>query len=312
MRLFIISGATATGKSALAQALAKLTNAHIVSVDSMKLYRGMDIGTDKPPRHILKRIPHHMLNVSEPSENYDVAKFVKNTLSVIETLKKKRTPFLLEGGTPLYLKALTEGLFEGVPADYALRERLHAEARRDGVEALFRRLEKVDPQTARRIHRNDIKRIVRALEVFETTGRPLSALQTQFGKVRNPYFLLVLWRGREELRERIRLRVEEMFGKGFVEEVKTLVEKGLGLTASQAAGYAEVAAYLRGECTIEEAKRRTEVRHRQLARRQMTWLKRFKYACHICLRGEPVYGKLAEEVLRLFGSGTSLLPQPLK
>lgn len=307
MRLFIISGATATGKSALAQALATLTGADIISIDSMKVYRGMDIGTDKPSQKIQNRIPHHMIDVVEPSERYDVARYISDSYGVIQRLKGRRVPFLLEGGTPLYIKALTEGIFEGVPADYAFREKLLEEANRSGVEILYERLRRIDPISASKIHRNDLKRVIRALEVYKATGKTISELKRQFGRIKHNYFMLILWRSNDELRELIRARIKRIFKEGFIEEVRMLLESDmLGPTASQAAGYAEAAAYIRGECTLEEAERRTEKRHWQLARRQMTWLRRFRDACHICIKGKVDYNRFAKEVYGLYAASTTL------
>jgi tRNA dimethylallyltransferase len=308
-KLFIVSGATATGKSRLAQALAFISSAHIISVDSMKLYRGMDIGTDKPSPEIRKKIPHHLIDVAEPTETYNVARYVEEASAVIERLMSEKVSFLLEGGTPLFIKALVEGLFEGVPADLTLRRRLYEEAGRSGTASLHKRLEEVDPISAQRIHSNDLKRIVRALEVYETVGCPISLLQRQFGKTRRDYFLLVLWRDRGELRERIHTRIRQMLDNGFVEEVRNLVigRGGLGSTAVQAAGYAEVKAYLDGGLDFVQMVRRIEKRHWQLARRQMVWLKRFPKVCHICLRGDPDYESLAKELFSLYAGGTSLL-----
>ncbi|MCX7702759.1 MAG: tRNA (adenosine(37)-N6)-dimethylallyltransferase MiaA [Planctomycetota bacterium] len=306
-KLFIVSGATATGKSSLAQALASLTSAHIISIDSMKLYRGMDIGTDKPSIHIRSRIPHHLIDIVDAYETYDVARYVKEANTLIERFNNERVPFLFEGGTPLFIKALVEGLFDGAPADVSLRRRLYEEAKEKGVETLYKRLKEIDVQSAERIHKNDLKRIVRALEVYETVGCPISLLQRQFGETKQEYFLVVLWRGKEELRNRIRARLLRMIEEGFVEEVKRLMERGgLSATASQAAGYAEIIEYLSGKTTLVQAMKRIETRHWQLARRQMVWLKSFPNACHICLKGEVNYKVIAEELLSHYGEGTSL------
>ena len=293
-RLLIITGATATGKSALAQALARLRGAHIVSIDALKVYRGMDIGTDKPPKKVRAEITHHMLDLVEPSEKYSVARYIHDVRPLLERLQAERIPFLLEGGTPLYIKALTEGLFEGVGENADLRRQLEEEAARHSTKHLHERLAQVDPVAAAKIHPNDKRRIIRALEVYMLTGMRISDLQREFGRVRLARFVVVLWRGRDELRRLISQRVRSMFERGFVEEVAGLVERGgLGPTASQAAGYSEVLAYLEGKISLKEAMRRTATRHWQLARRQMVWLKRFSDAVHICLRGEVDWSGLA-------------------
>lgn len=297
-RLLVVTGATATGKSSLAQAVARLCNAHIVSVDALKVYKGMDIGTDKPPLNIREEIPHYMIDIVSPSEKYSVARYLEDVRPVLAMLRHSGIPFLLEGGSPLYIKALTEGIFEGVGETREIRERLEEEADRYGSPFLHTRLAKFDPEAASRIHPNDRRRVIRALEVYLATGKRISELQRQFGSVSLPRFLIVLWRGREELRRRIAERVERMFREGFVEEVENLLCEGvLGRTASQAAGYAEVKAFLEGKISLEAAKHRTMSRHWHLARRQMVWLKGFTDAVHICLRGEVDWTALAERMV---------------
>ena len=304
--ILIITGATGTGKSCLAQALARLFGTHIISIDALKVYRGMDVGTDKPPLSVRAEIPHHMLDVVEPSERYSAARYVEDVERVLEELRRRRERFLFEGGTVLYIKALTEGLFKGVPCDDAVRAELEEQAERYGLRRLYERLMGVDAAAAARIHPNDKRRIIRALEVFLTTGRRISDLQRQFGKVSLARRIVVLWRGRDELRRLLSERVRRMFEGGLVEEVERLLSGGgLGATASQAAGYAEVAAFLAGRIGLEEAQRRTFVRHWHLARRQMVWLKRFTDAIHICFRGDVNW----EDMARRFSTwlrGTTL------
>ena len=302
MPLPIITGATATGKSALAQALARLTGAHIVSVDSMKVYRGMDVGTDKPPAAILNEIPHHMLDLVGPRERFSVARYLELAAPLIERLRAEGTRLLLEGGTALYIKALTEGMFEGVGRDEEFRRTLRREAAERGAAHLHERLARVDAAAAARIHPNDLKRIVRALEVHHLTGLPISRLQEQFGDVKRPRRIIALWRPRDELRRRVAERAARMFKEGILEETRRILDGGgFGPTASQCPGYAEAAAHLRGETTIEEAARRTATRHWRLARRQNVWLKRFDDALHLCLRGSTDWPALAARLAsRLF------------
>ncbi len=303
--VLIITGATGTGKSGLAQALARLANAHIISIDALKVYRGMDVGTDKPPPSVRAEIPHHMLDVVEPSERYSVARYLEDVEGVLEELRRKGVGFLFEGGTVLYIKALTEGLFKGVPRNEALRAELEEQASRYGLRHLHKRLMEVDAAAAARIHPNDKRRIIRALEVFLTTGRRISDLQREFGRVRMARRVVVLWRGRDELRRLLLERVKRMFEGGLVEEVERLLKGGgLGGTASQAAGYAEVAAFLAGRIGLEEAQRRTFVRHWQLARRQMVWLKRFSDATHICVRGDVDWESVAHRFSVWLGDTT--------
>ena len=267
------------------RALPIITGAHIICVDSMKVYRGMDIGTDKPPPEVRRRVTHHLLDLVPPTEDFNAARFVEEAERVMADLERKGVVYLLEGGTPLYIKALTEGLLE--------------EAERAGVVALHRRLAAVDPVAAARIHPNDYRRIERALEVWHLTGQRISDLQRQFGKTRRPRRMVVLWRARDDLKRRIAERARTMFESGLIEEVeRILASGGFGRTASQAAGYEEAMRHLRGEMTFEEAVERTARRHWQLARRQMTWLKRFDDALHVCVPAGMGFETLAEEVAR--------------
>ena len=279
----VLTGPTACGKSEIALHLAPLLQAEIVSADSMAVYRGMDIGTAKPSPEARAAVPHHLIDVADPAETFSVGRFVALASAALADLRARKRTALIVGGTPLYLRALLLGLFDGPPADPALRARLMAEAREEAGRAeLHRRLAAVDPEAARRLHRHDVKRIVRALEVHALTGRPISSLQTQWSAGRRAPALdacrvVVLDRRTDDLRERVRRRTEAMFAAGLVEEVRGLLRRagGLGRTARAAVGYAEVVAHLeRGvglEETVEGVRRHTW----RVVRKQRTWLRRF-------------------------------------
>jgi tRNA dimethylallyltransferase len=286
--LYIITGQTASGKSAVAHELAKRTNTEIISVDSMKIYRGMDIGTAKPSPEVRSEVRYHLIDVVAPGEDFSVAKFVELADAAIADVHSRALPVLLEGGTPLYLKVLTEGMFSGPARDPALRAMLKERAALEGPDVLHTELAQVDPAAASRIGEHDTRRIIRALEVYHKSGKTISEMQTQFGGRRPEYrrHIVALRREREELRKRIELRIEWMFEQGLVEEVKTAAQplhikvlaapqKPLGRTASQAIGYLEAGRLIAGELTLEEAKEEMRRRTWQLARRQMTWLKSF-------------------------------------
>lgn len=269
-----LSGPTASGKTAVGIALAEILGGEIVSLDSMALYRRMDIGTAKPTPDERARVPHHLVDVVEPGEEYSVARYLDDAASAVRAIEARGKRALFVGGTPLYLKALLRGLFAGPEADWALRERLLDEARRLGGAALHDRLREVDPAAAAKLHPNDVRRVIRALEVFEQTGRPLSEMQTQFSTTTSGRTVFVLDWPREQLHERINRRVDAMFAAGFVDEVRALVAAGpLSHTAAQAVGYPETIAYLEAggdpAATIEQVKLRT----RQFAKRQMTWFR---------------------------------------
>jgi tRNA dimethylallyltransferase len=297
-KLLAIIGPTASGKSALAMEVARKTNAQILSADSMQVYRGMDIGTAKPTREEQKEIRHHLIDVVEPSETFTVARFVEMADRIIATAK---TPLIVVGGTPLYYKALFEGLFEGPAAHDEIRERL----RTLEVAELHARLNKVDPEAANRIHVNDRKRLVRALEVFELTGKPISSFQTDWesGKARHDAVWVGLAWDRGALNRRINARVGAMMDAGWLNEVGALkVYSGnISKAAREATGYQELFDFWlrnRGQ-GVGETVEQIKIATRQLARRQMKWLKRFKNVHWI--EGDSPLEKQVEEVLARWG-----------
>ena len=242
--LTLIIGCTGCGKGGLGRALARRVEAEIISADSMKVYRRMDIGTAKPDATLRQEIPHHLIDVVEPAEDFSVAQYLTLAEEAITAIHARGRPILVVGGTPFYLKALVEGLFEGPSADLELRSRLLDEARAQGSGALHDRLRTVDPVSAERIHPNDLRRIVRALEVHQLTGQPISALQTQWDRERRKYpcHLIGLRREREDQSYRINQRVQRMIEAGLVAEVESLLAEPdpLSTTARQALGYAEI------------------------------------------------------------------------
>ena len=275
---FILTGPTGAGKSRLALTLAERLGAEIVSMDSMALYRGMDIGTAKPGPDDRQRVPHHLLDVLDPWESASVAWWLRRAAECCRDIEGRGRRVLFVGGTPLYLKALLHGLFDGPPADEALRRRLTEEAERLGSPALHVRLAAVDPASAARLHPNDVRRVIRALEVWQLTGRPLSAWQTQWtDPSHNPHGRPVLYLNppREELYARIDARVRQMIADGLPEEVRALrrLPRPLSREASQAAGYQEMFDHLDGRATLEETVVRIQTRSRNLAKRQLTWFR---------------------------------------
>jgi tRNA dimethylallyltransferase len=225
---WFLTGPTAAGKSAVGVALAQRIGAEIVSLDSMALYRGMDIGTAKPTAVERGAVPHHLIDVLDPWQEYSVAQYVEAAGRCADDISGRGRQTLFVGGTPLYLKALLRGIFEGPPADWDFRRRMADEARRHGDDWLHRRLAEVDQAAAARLHPNDVRRILRALEVFEKTGRPISELQRQFetGRPAAECRVFVLDWPRAELHARIDRRVESMFAAGLVDEVRRLCASG--------------------------------------------------------------------------------------
>lgn len=280
----LLMGPTASGKTDLAIELHDRLPVELVSVDSAMIYRGMDIGTAKPSAEELARAPHRLIDICDPAESYSAARFREDALREMDQISAAGRIPLLVGGTMLYFRALQYGLSELPHAQPEVRARLDSELRRDGLAALHQRLSEVDPVAAQRIHRNDPQRTLRALEVWEASGRPLSELQAEAGQPM-PYRAIKLVRAsvsRAELHQRINRRFLNMLEQGLVEEVERLVAPGVlrpQMPSMRSVGYRQVWAWLRGECSHEEMVERGQAATRQLAKRQMTWL-RSERDCH--------------------------------
>lgn len=277
-QVLVLTGPTGCGKSQLALDLAERLGAEIVSMDSMALYRRMDIGTAKPTVDDRRRVPHHLLDVLEPWESASVAWWLERAEACCRDITQRGKRPLFVGGTPLYLKALLHGLFDGPPADETIRRRLNDEAASVGDAALHARLAVVDPVSAARLHPNDVRRVIRALEVWELTGRPISAWQTQWMTSDHPPAdsrCLCLDLPRPELYTRIDARVERMVAEGLVDEVRALrqLERPLSREAAQALGYKEMFAYLDGRTNLMDTIQHIQMRSRNFAKRQMTWFR---------------------------------------
>jgi tRNA dimethylallyltransferase len=273
-RVAALVGPTAVGKTAVALTLAAKLGAEIVNADSLQVYRQMDIGTAKPTPEERARVTHHLLDMVDPPEPYDAARYSREGRKVLEELHGRGVPTLVVGGTGLYLKALLSGLFaEGAPKT-EVRDRLHREAEVVGLPALYKRLLHLDPATAMRLHPHDTYRIVRALEVMEATGRPLSALIAAHRFQDSPYQVLKLGLAlpREELYRRIELRMEVMLAEGWLDEVKGLLERyPPTLKPLQAIGYRHLINYLIGRWSWPEALSLLARDTRRYAKRQLTW-----------------------------------------
>lgn len=276
-QLVIISGPTATGKTALAIELATRYEAEIVSADSRQVYRYLDIGTAKPTPEQRETAPHHLLDVVNPDEQFDTARFRLLALDAIRDSLRRGKRVLVVGGTGLYLRALTRGLFAGPPADPALRARLYEHEQSEGRGFLHRWLTSVDPEAAARLHPNDTVRLIRALEVSLLTGTPLSQWQREHGFRDRSFATLTvsLVMERETLARRIEQRCRQMVYDGLVEEVRRLWDMGYGpeLSPLQTIGYAQVGEMLHGRCGLEDALTQMTRETRRLAKRQLTWLR---------------------------------------
>lgn len=276
-RVVVLVGPTGVGKSKLAMELVERFGGEIVSADSMQVYRHMDIGTAKPSHLEREKIPHHLIDIVFPDEPFHAGLYRRLGREVIERLAREGKPVWVVGGTGLYVKALTQGIFQAPEIDPAIRQRLNEEGKKKGGAYLFERLWEVDPETARKLHPNDQFRIVRALEVYESTGVPISVYRKEHAFREKAYRALKigLTLARESLYVRIDRRVDEMIERGFLDEVRGLLEMGYGpeLKPMQGLGYKQLTGFLCGKIGWEEAVRQIKRDTRRYARRQMTWFK---------------------------------------
>jgi tRNA dimethylallyltransferase len=276
-QVVILLGPTGVGKSRWAVELAETFGGEIINADSMQVYRYMDIGTAKPTREEQKRVRHHLIDLVPPDQPFHADLFRALGRKMIDQLHRDGKPIWVVGGTGLYIKALTQGLFSSPKIDPGVRERLREEREKQGGASLYERLEKVDPKTASKLHRRDLFRIIRALEVFDSTGLPISFFRDQHRFGERPYVTLKigLEMNREDLYGRIDQRVDQMIEKGFLQEVEGLLEMGYGpqLKPMRSLGYKQMIQFLSKEVGWTEAVRQMKRDTRHYARRQWTWFK---------------------------------------
>ena len=278
--ILCVVGPTACGKTALAVALAKRFHGEVVSVDSMQIYRGLSIGTAAPTPEEMEGVPHHMVGVADPAESWSAARFTAAADRCVQDILRRGLLPVLAGGTGLYLDAIIAGrAFAPGSQGGAVRAQLERERREGGMEPLLNQLRQVDPESARRLHPAEEKRILRALEVYRETGRTISEHNREtrvLPKKYRPLYIGLAYRDRSDLRAAIDQRVDRMVASGLLEEVRSLAERGVpeSATAMQAIGYKELVGVLRGERSLEEAAEEVKLRSRQYAKRQLTWLRR--------------------------------------
>ncbi len=301
--MVLIPGVTASGKGRLASRLAETTGAEIISIDSMKVYRRMDIGTGKPSKETRERIKYHLIDVAEPSESFSVGSFLDLAYEAIEQIKRRKRKIIAVGGTALYIKALLYGLFEGPGSDEQIRSQLRQRAQAEGLEQLYRQLQIVDSAAAENISPRDSKRIIRALEVYQLTGKPISELQQQFNaeKTLHNWTIVGLRREKTDTSNRTNQRVKRMIAAGLVDEVKSLLaeDKPLSQQARCAIGYAEIIDYLNGKISLEDAIELIKKNTRRLAKNQRTWFKTFKNVNWLDIEAEEPAEKIFERTKRL-------------
>lgn len=312
---WFLTGPTSSGKTPLAIAVAQRLDAEIISLDSMAIYRGMDIGTAKPTAEQRAQVPHHLLDVVAPTESFSVSSYVLAAHRAAADIRARGKRVLVCGGTPLYLKSLIRGLFLGPQPDWEFRTTIETYLSEHGGDALQTRLKQVDPLLAHKLHPHDHRRMIRALEVAKVTGQPLSHWQRQFETPADPcqFPVAVLRLDRAWLHARINQRVEAMLTGGLIEEVSGLVARHgkLGRTAAQAVGYREVLEYQRGEYTLAETTARIQAHTRQFARRQEIWFRGLQELQAVVVTPEITPEHLVDEIVQIFTAQQETQTQPL-
>lgn len=280
-KIICVAGPTASGKTSLAVALAKLLDGEVISCDSMQIYHDMDIGTAKPTQEEMLGVPHHMLDVAEPNEDFSVSRYCEMADQILQDILKRGKTAIIAGGTGLYMDALIKGNSFAPCPSTGMREKLEAQADAEGMEAMLALLQTIDPQAAARLHLADRKRIIRALEVFYETGETITMHNKRTQEIPAKY--TPVWFGlddenRQDLYDRIDARVEAMLNSGLLAEIQSLLDRGIPekCTAMQAIGYKEYVDALQGRCSVAEATALVQQASRHYAKRQLTWFRRNK------------------------------------
>ncbi|MBQ3225693.1 MAG: tRNA (adenosine(37)-N6)-dimethylallyltransferase MiaA [Clostridia bacterium] len=278
-KIVVVAGPTGTGKTRLSVALAKQFGGEVISADSMQIYKGLDIGSAKVTPEETEGIPHHLIDILAPDETFSVAQYVQKANEAAEDILERGKLPILCGGTGLYISSFVDNVkFTESQTDFSLRERLMSEAEEKGTEVLWQRLAELDPKAAEAVHPNNVKRVVRALELYESTGLTLSEQNARSKLIESPYepVMLALTGERELLYERINLRVDRMVAAGLFEEVKALSDSGMtrSMQSMQGIGYKEVLSCFEGECELSECIELIKKNSRNYAKRQLTWFKR--------------------------------------
>lgn len=300
--VIIVVGPTASGKTNVSLQLARQIKGEIVSADSRQIYKYMNIGTAKPDPEVLQSIKHHCINIKQPDEFFNAGEYGKLSRSVVKNIFKRHKQPIVVGGSGLYIRALVDGIFAGEYRDVSIREKLEKELSKKGAQALYKRLIQVDPHSAGKIHPHDIKRIIRALEVYEISGKPISSMQEQYTHKGDfiPLFFGLHW-PRKLLYQRIEERVDKMMKAGFVSEVEKILDMGYNpeLNSLDSLGYKEIISYLRGKLgyskMVEEIKKNT----RRFAKRQLTWFRKEGRTQWIDMHTADDEQEVADEIVKL-------------
>jgi tRNA dimethylallyltransferase len=302
-----VVGPTASGKSRLAVELALRKNGEVISADSMQIYKGMQIGTAKPTPQEMCGVPHHLIDFADLAQPFSVANYVELAAGCIEELHSRGKLPVIAGGTGLYVRSLLHNIkFTENDRDEALRAALSQKAGREGPEALLEELRQFDPESAERIHPNNVGRIIRAIEIYRTSGITMTEQIERSKQVPTPYKACVIgldYRNRQTLYDRINLRVDQMMENGLLAEAKEVLSRPGSKTALQAIGYKELAPYLSGECLLEEAVERIKRETRRYAKRQLTWFRRDEEIHWIMADDYADFNRLADEAVRITEQG---------
>ncbi len=303
--LYVLAGPTGIGKSLCAVSLAKRHNGEIISADSRQIYKYMDIGTDKPGKEERKEVPHHLIDLFSPEEIVNAGRFAELVDKTMRDIWGRGKKAFLVGGSGLYIRAGLKGIFEGPGRDEAVREKLEQEVEKFGSQGLYERLMEVDPKCAKEIHPNDKRRIIRGLEVYTVTGKKISEWQKETPACDFITIMVCLYQNMEDLYQKIEARVDEMVAKGLVDEVKGLVEKGLGESSvlKDTIGYKEILGYIKGEMSLEETVILLKKNSRRLAKGQMTWFRGEKGVKWVKLRKEEGEEEILAKIEEAFGLG---------
>lgn len=299
-KIIFIVGPTATGKSETAFYLARKINGEIISCDSMQVYSRMPITSNQPPAALTKKIPHHLLSFVDPRKEYNVSRYRQDALKKIRAILKKKKAPVFAGGSGLYMSILVDGIFEVKAKDPALREKLYQQAARYGSNFLYEKLKKIDPPAAAKIHPHDTKRIVRALEVFKITGKPISVLQQQRKGLADKYDIKIfcLNLARAKLYQRIGRRTEKMFKRGLLKEARRLLKLKLSKTSVVAIGLKELKGYFDGSYDLAEAKAQITRNTCLYSKRQLTWFRKDKRIKWISIGERDTPKKIAQRIWR--------------
>ena len=305
--LIAIVGPTASGKTSLAVEICRRINGEAVSCDSMQIYEGMDIATAKPTQEEMQGIPHHLIGFVKPDEVYSVAKYCESARSIVEDINARGKRAVLVGGTGLYYSSLVDNVeFLPEETDFAYREELKRRAETEGAQTLLDELAAIDPEAASRLHANNLGRIIRALEIYRTTGKTIT-MQNEASKLNpTPFETVTICldaRDRQFLYDRINLRVELMLEAGLLEEAKAFYDNPLGRTAKQAIGYKELNPYFAGEKTLDECVDNLKMQTRRYAKRQLTWFRRDERINFVFIDDYPDFNSLADSVMKIIGEG---------